>query len=38
MSADTWTQRVVNRNGTVKALRGRDLLKSALRTLGFPLK
>jgi nitroreductase len=38
MAADNWTQRVVSRNGTVKALRGRDLLKSALRKLGFPLK
>ncbi|WP_149539447.1 NADPH-dependent oxidoreductase [Siccirubricoccus phaeus] len=38
MSADTWTQRVISRNGTVKSLRGRDLLKSALNRLGFPLR
>lgn len=38
MASDTWTQRVISRNGTVKALRGRDLLKAALQKLGFPLR
>jgi nitroreductase len=38
MSADTWTARVIARNGTIKALRGRDMLATALRALGFPLR
>lgn len=38
MQADTWSERVLSRIATVKALRGRDLLKPALRALGFPLR
>jgi nitroreductase len=38
MAAATWSERVIDRNGTIKALRGRDLLAPALRALGFPLK
>ena len=38
MAAATWSERVIDRNGTVRALRGRDLLGAALRRLGFPLK
>jgi nitroreductase len=36
--ADSWTQRVIARLGTMKALAGRDRLKEALVSLGFPLK
>jgi nitroreductase len=38
MSQYTWTERVLNRLGTIKALSGRDKLGAALQALGFPLK
>ncbi|WP_232479091.1 NADPH-dependent oxidoreductase [Roseomonas rosulenta] len=38
MGATTWTQRVIARLGTMKALSGRDRLKDALVALGFPLR
>lgn len=38
MQGDGWTQRVISRLGTMKALAGRDKLKDALIALGFPLK
>ena len=38
MAAATWSERVIERNGTVAALRGRDKLGEHLRGLGFPLK
>ena len=38
MAGDSWTQRVIARLGTMKALHGRDRLKEALIGLGFPLK
>jgi nitroreductase len=38
MAADTWTARVINRIGTLGALRGRDRLKAAIRALGVPLQ
>ncbi|MBR0674155.1 NADPH-dependent oxidoreductase [Neoroseomonas soli] len=38
MLGDTWTQRVIARLGTMKALHGRDRLKDALVALGFPLR
>ena len=38
MSAYTWTQRVVARMATIKALNGRERLKDALIALGFPLR
>jgi nitroreductase len=38
MGATTWTQRVIARLGTMKALAGRDRLKDALIALGFPLR
>lgn len=38
MGATTWTQRVIARLGTMKALNGRDRLKDALVALGFPLR
>ncbi len=37
MTQYSWTERVLNRLGTVKALSGRDKLKAALQALGFPL-
>jgi nitroreductase len=38
MGATTWTQRVIARLGTLKALAGRDRLRDALTALGFPLR
>lgn len=38
MAAYSWTERVLNRMGTIKALSGRDTLKAALQRLGFPLR
>ncbi|TDG28346.1 NADPH-dependent oxidoreductase [Paracraurococcus ruber] len=38
MAADSWTQRVIARIGTVRALRGRDRLAAALQAMGFPLR
>jgi nitroreductase len=38
MGPTTWTQRVIARLGTMKALNGRDRLKDALIGLGFPLR
>ena len=38
MAVDNWSQRVISRIGSISALRGRDGLKAALRSLGFPLK
>ena len=38
MQADTWTERVLARIATLRALRGRDRLKAKLRALGFPLQ
>ncbi len=38
MAADSWTQRVIARLGTLRALHGRDKLKEALIGLGFPLR
>lgn len=38
MSAYTWTQRVIGRMATIKALNGREKLKEALIALGFPLR
>lgn len=38
MAADSWTQRVIARIGTIRALRGRDHLAARLRSLGFPLR
>ena len=38
MAADTWTARVINRIGTLRALRGRDRLTATIRALGVPLK
>ena len=38
MQADTWTERVLARIASIRALRGRDRLKPALRALGFPLQ
>lgn len=38
MGPTTWTQRVVARIGTLKALNGRDRLKDALAALGLPLR
>lgn len=38
MAGDSWTQRVIARLGTMKALHGRDRLKEALVALGFPLR
>jgi nitroreductase len=33
-----WTQRVIQRLGTLKALSGRDRMRAAIEALGFPLK
>jgi nitroreductase len=38
MSQYSWTERVLGRLGTIKALSGRDKLKAALEALGFPLR
>lgn len=38
MAQATWTDRVLNRMGSIKAMGGRDTLKASLRKLGFPLK
>ncbi len=38
MSQYSWTERVLGRMGKIKALSGRDALKSAIQSLGFPLK
>jgi nitroreductase len=37
MSQYTWTERVLNRMGPIKAMSGREKLKSALRALGIRL-
>jgi nitroreductase len=36
--ASTWTQRVIARLGTMRALNGRDRLREKLVALGFPLR
>lgn len=38
MAQASWTDRVINRMGSIKAMGGRDTLKASLRKLGFPLK
>ncbi len=38
MGPETWTRRVINRIGTLKAMAGRDRLAAAMRILGFPLR
>lgn len=38
MSLYSWTERVLGRLGKIKALSGRDTLKGAIQSLGFPLK
>lgn len=38
MVADSWTQRVISRIGTLRALHGRDRLAAAIRSLGIPLR
>lgn len=38
MADQTWSQRVIARLGTMKALSGRDRLKEKLIALGFPLR
>lgn len=38
MAQYTWTERVINRVGQIKAMSGRDRMKAAIERLGFPLK
>ena len=38
MAQYTWTERVINRLGQIKAMSGRDKIKAAIISLGFPLK
>jgi nitroreductase len=38
MAASSWTQRVIARLGTFKALHGREMLKEKVKALGFPLR
>ena len=38
MAQYTWTERVINRLGEIKAMSGRDKIKAAIMALGFPLK
>lgn len=38
MAGSTWTQRVIARLGTFRALSGRDKLKEKIIALGFPLR
>lgn len=38
MAASGWTQRVIARLGSMKALSGRDRMRAAIQSLGFPLR
>ena len=38
MVGDTWTQRVLARLGSLRAMNGRDRMRDALAALGFPLR
>lgn len=38
MAQYTWTERVLGRMATIKAMNGRDTLRAALSRLGFPLQ
>ncbi|MBR0655677.1 nitroreductase family protein [Plastoroseomonas arctica] len=38
MATSNWTQRVISRLGTFKALSGRDKMRAAIEALGFPLR
>lgn len=38
MGQYTWTDRVINRVGKLKAMSGRDKMRAAVEALGFPLK
>lgn len=38
MAQYTWTERVINRVGQLKAMSGRDKIKAAIERLGFPLR
>ena len=38
MAGSTWTQRVIARLGTFRALSGRDKMKEKIIALGFPLR
>ena len=38
MAAAGWTQRVIARLGTMKALSGRDRMRAGIEALGFPLR
>lgn len=38
MAAANWTQRVISRLGSLKALSGRDKMRAAIQALGFPLR
>jgi nitroreductase len=38
MAQYSWTERVIGRIGTLKALSGRDKIRAAIEALGFPLR
>lgn len=38
MAKSNWTQRVISRLGTLKALSGRDKMRAAIEAIGFPLR
>ncbi len=38
MAKSNWTQRVISRLGSMKALSGRDKMRAAIEALGFPLR
>jgi nitroreductase len=38
MATSNWTQRVIARLGTFKALSGRDKMRAAIEAIGFPLR
>ncbi len=38
MTQYSWTERVLNRLGPIKSMSGRDRLKAAIESLGFPLR
>ena len=38
LQAATWTQRVLNRLGPIKAMNGRETLRAALAKMGFEIR
>ena len=38
LQAATWTQRVLNRLGPIKAMNGRETIRASLKKLGFEIR